>query len=282
MANKAGLTPGGYRNIDAIFSVASSQRVHRVSGGHEIREKATNHLVRAIGAERTFSANPKVKRAIKPGAAADGWQAYVDWNNTTGVPISLFQSTWTVPPPPLFVGDQTVFLFPGIENISGNVGILQPVLQWGVSHIGGGPYWTVASWYVPTSGEAFFSNQLVRVNPGDVLTGGMRMVKQGPAASGAVGAFSYDCSFTGVAGTDLAVDSLPELTWANLTLEAYGVASRDQYPATAATIYGNIALYAGPGLVEIPWAPVLVNGAFGESATVIDGSVGHGRVEINY
>lgn len=282
MSDKLGLTPGGYRHPHAIHRVESGQRVHRTARGHEIRDKATGRLVQYIAARDLPAARPGPKMAGRPvpGTAADGWQAYVEWNDDTGSPINLFQATWIVPPPPVDVADQTIFLFPGIENVSGDVGILQPVLQWGISHIGGGPYWTIASWYVPTTGEAFHSNGLVRVAPGQQLTGEMRLVPGHPTAP--QGTYYYDCVFTEIEGTDLATGDLPELVWANLTLEAYSITSRDQYPSASVTTYSAIDLAAAAGLDRIPWSPVVRTGAFGESANPVDDTVPTGRVEIIY
>jgi hypothetical protein len=110
----------------------------------------------------------------------------------------------------------------------------------------------------------------------------MSLAAPGPASPPVERLYGYDCSFCGVAGTDLATGDLPELTWANLTLEAYGVQTRDQYPAAVSTTYGAINLVAGAGLVSVPWAPVVRTGAFGESATPVHDAVPAGQVDIGY
>jgi hypothetical protein len=162
MLERRGLTPGGYRDPTSIYRVSSRERLHHTARGYEIRDKATGRVTNAIAARHTAAARLSPKAALRPGGAADGWQAYVDWTNTTGTPISLMQATWSVPPPPANVANQTIFLFPGMENIAGDVGILQPVLQWGVSHIGGGAYWTAASWYVPDRRGLLFQRACAR------------------------------------------------------------------------------------------------------------------------
>lgn len=75
---------------------------------------------------------------------------------------------------------------------------------------------------------------------------------------------------------------LPELTWANLTLEAYAVANQDQYPAVASTSYLSINLTAAPGLNRIPWQPVVRTGSFHESANPVNDAVPGGQVDIIY
>ena len=86
-------------------------------------------------------------------------------------------STWTVPPAPSTDSGQTIFLFNGIQNYGTNYGILQPVLQWGPSAAGGGSYWSIASWYVTSGGDAFHTT-LIQVDEGDVLIGLMTFTGQ--------------------------------------------------------------------------------------------------------
>jgi hypothetical protein len=90
--------------------------------------------------------------ALEYPALGSGWIAYTYWNNGTGNSITSFETTWEVPPPPASDSGQLIYLFNGIQNYGSNYGILQPVLQWGTSPAGGGPYWAVASWYVTSLG----------------------------------------------------------------------------------------------------------------------------------
>jgi hypothetical protein len=88
-----------------------------------------------------------------------GWTIYAYWNNGTGTTISVFKTTWKVPPDPQTTGKQTIFLFNGIQNYGSNFGILQPVLQWGPSAAGGGQYWSAASWYVTSGGLPYTTRE---------------------------------------------------------------------------------------------------------------------------
>jgi hypothetical protein len=126
--------------------------------------------------------------------------------------------------------------------------ILQPVLQWGPSAAGGGQYWSVASWYVTGAGSAFHTN-LIRVNPGDRLTGLMTMT------SNAGGVFDYTSEFSGIANTTLTVQDVDELVWANQTLEAYSVAQCSDYPQTDRTLFSAIALTTTGGAASTVWGP---------------------------
>jgi len=97
------------------------------------------------------------------------------------------------------------------------------VLQWGPSAAGGGAYWSVASWYVTSGGQAFHTN-LVRVNPGDTLIGVMTLTGQSGSQ------LSYASEFEGIANTRLPVQNIAELTGCNETLEAYGIDACGNYP----------------------------------------------------
>src|SRR5215813_7098990 len=74
------------------------------------------------------------------------WKSSARWDNTSGTPISFFEATWKVPPPPKKRTDKNIHLFPGLTNAQNR--ILQPVLQWGSNPAtpDGGDGWSVASW----------------------------------------------------------------------------------------------------------------------------------------
>ena len=60
-----------------------------------------------------------------------GWTAYAYWKNKA--PVNSFSTTWNVPSFPPQKDRQTLFLFPGMQNVfpseGSEISILQPVLQ---------------------------------------------------------------------------------------------------------------------------------------------------------
>jgi hypothetical protein len=77
----------------------------------------------------------------------------------------------TVPAAPAQATSETLYYFSGLQStLDGNCGIIQPVLQWGVSPAGGGSFWSVASWWWGWTGQ-FRSPSVTRVNVGDKITG---------------------------------------------------------------------------------------------------------------
>jgi hypothetical protein len=82
--------------------------------------------------------------------------------------IDYLGNTWTVPAYPS-TGGALIYLYNAIAPESGDW-ILQPVLQYGESGVGGGNYYTISSWLIGANGYAFYS-PLVEVNPGDTILG---------------------------------------------------------------------------------------------------------------
>ncbi len=232
------LTPGGFR---------SRSLVHLVEPNHElIVEHDKFRIQNMLDLRETEVA--MIPWGGDVPALGSGWITYCYWNNGSDDAFATFTSAWTVPPAPSARANpvQTIFLFNGIQNYGRNYGILQPVLQWGVSAAGGGPYWSMASWYVFSGGQAFHT-RLEQVVPGDSLVGVMtRTGRQG-------GEFSYLCEFRNVASTKLHVLKISELVWFNETLEAYQIQRCSNYPKTTHTTFAQIQINTDRGLLRPNW-----------------------------
>ena len=263
------LTPGGFRNRGLVHRVDPGNALELVSDRQfQLRDLRRNTTVEI--AEPTATAE-----ATAP-ALGSGWIAYTYWKNGTGTPISQFTTMWQVPPPPAAgIANETVFLFNGIQNYGANFGILQPVLQWGPSAAGGGQYWSVASWYVTSGGQAFHTN-LVRVDSGDTLIGVMALTGRNGSQ------FSYTSEFRGIAGTTLPVQNIAELQWCNETLEAYGIQAAGNYPDAPLTQFTEIFIRTGSVAPSITWTPVNAVTDVGQHAVVISNSASFGEVDLYY
>jgi hypothetical protein len=266
MANGLVLTPGGYRHPSLVNRVEPGHALHVAAGRVALRRLATNTLIAIPEAAVPQEEVP---------ALGSGWIAYAYWNNGTGNSISAFRTTWQVPPIPATQSSQVIFLFNGIQNFGNNYGILQPVLQFGNSAAGGGPFWSVASWYVTSGGQAFHTD-LVRVNAGDTLVG--VMTRTGQTGS----AFNYNSEFEGIAGTSLPVQNIAELLWANETLEAYSISQCSDYPAADSTALGSISIQTGATTPVLNWTPINQVTDCGQHAVVVDNSATDGEVDIHY
>jgi hypothetical protein len=271
------LTPGGFR---------TSSVVHHVERGAMI-DGAQNHF-RKLSREGSVLADLgplNVKTTGRPlmplniarhpsviPALGSGWICYAYWTENAK-PVSLFTTTWVVPPAPLTHSGQTIFLFNGIQNASM---IYQPVLQWGPSAAGGGNFWSVASWYADGQGGQSFYSSLVHVNPGQVLVG--IMSETGQSAQG----FNYNCQFSGIANTSLPIQNVQQLTWCIETLESYGIQHCSDYPATNRTSMGSIEIQAGGNTVTPSWTATNSITDCGQHAVVVSNASPGGEVDLFY
>jgi len=266
MARNLVLTPGGFRHPALVHRVEPGHAVNLGEGTTRLKNLATSALIELP------------KHIVGPGDVpgfGSGWIAYAAWLNQTGKPVTEFRTTWLVPAPPSTDSGQTIFLFNGIDPANTGTAILQPVLQWGPSHAGGGPFWSVASWYVMGNGQAFHT-PLVPVNPGDELVGVMTLIDQ------ANGLFSYQAEFEGIAGTQLPVQNVAELVWCNETLEAYQIAACSDYPAADMTAMGSIQVQTGTTAPAVNWAPQDQVTDCGQHAAVTVNAASGGEVDLYY
>lgn len=87
---------------------------------------------------------------------------------TTTTSYGELTATWVVPPVPTSNDGQTVYFFPGFDQLDPVVSILQPVLGWNSYVLPGG--WSIASWNCCPAGIKQYSSP-VSVNPGDKIKG---------------------------------------------------------------------------------------------------------------
>ena len=272
------ITPGGYRRASQVHALEAGAIVNmadfRVQALHaDGRVLADFGHLEVRSAEHPLQPGNIVHPPSLVPAFGTGWITNTGWTNNTGSPITSFSTTWEVPPAPTTQSNQTIFLFNGIQN---STMIYQPVLQWGASAAGGGPYWSVASWYADGQTGTSFHTNLVRVNPGDRLVG--VMTQTGHSASG----FSYNCQFQGIANTSLPIQNVQELTWANETLEAYGITKVSDYPDCFRTAMTAINLQTGTGHPTINWTVSNTVVDTGQHTVVVSNNTTNGEVDICY
>ena len=190
--------------------------VHFVPRGHVLRRRKGQLQLVERSTHRIRERYPSVSAEVAVPGIHSGWITYASWLNQTGSYIAKLTTQWIVPPPPQTAGDQTVFLFNGLQDTS-RKDLLQPVLQWGKSHAGGGRYWAVGSWFIDFHGHASYS-RLTPVETGDILTGVL-------AITGFNGAtYGYESSFLGYPDSTMSIQGIDELTFAVQVLEAYKIA----------------------------------------------------------
>jgi hypothetical protein len=260
-----GLTPGGYRHRSLIHHVPKGQRVERFD--NRLRQVETL-------SGRQVELYSRVPKDLVTPDIGSGWITYASWSNDSGSPISRFITKWMVPAAPSTLGSQTIFFFNAIED-SPQDDIVQPVLQWGASGAGGGNFWSIANWYVASSGHASYSS-LQRVNPGDLLIGIISLVSQD-----AIG-FNYTSSFQNYPNLDLGVGSISELVWATETLEAYQLGACSEYPNSPSTSMGSIEVVIGAAHPHVSWKVTNRVTDCGQSSNIVNSANPGGQIDFLY
>jgi hypothetical protein len=260
------LTPGGFRHPSLV---------HRVAHGHRVRRRKLQIQVVHRRTQRIVSRHDVAPSDAPIPGLGSGWIASASWQNPALLPISQIATDWAVPDPPAS-GDtgQTIFLFNSLQNAS-RTNLLQPVLQWGNSQSGGGPFWSIANWYIDPSGHVCHSDSLP-VSPGQVLTG---MISLGQESGGL---FSYVVSFAGYPALDLNVTGVEELVCAAETLEAYQIGDCSEYPSSPVTAMSNIAIAAGGLAPALTWTIQNNSTSCGEKAVIANPANPGGQIDIVY
>jgi len=174
-----------------------------------------------------------------------------------------------VPGTPQDKGAQTLFLFTGFQNNYGGsapvTNIIQPVLQWGSSAAGGGQYWAMASWYVDSVGNAFFSTLTQTASTHRI---------QGNMVVNAAGTWTISClDATTNKGTTLNIATNTSEPFAFVTLEVYTISTCLDYP-TGSDVFSGLVF--SPAFTPA-WTPVATPGCE-ESAKVLSAS----SIQINF
>lgn len=262
-----------------LFSAVSvgafaSDELVQTPGGLRPRSmvREINPFETVRGRDDSLSA-PDSPERVSSRVVDSGWIVSSFWSVPENNKVHEFHTQWTVPQEPPKKGSQLLYLFNSLMP-SDETAILQPVLQWGLSPAGGGPYWAVASWYVKASGEAYHT-PLVKVSPGEVLHGVMTFAGQG--AKG----FAYQSEFQGIPGTKFSIQDIGELTMATETLEVYSVDDCSEYPV-GMTAFLGIGMTLESLVPEFQWYSSNWPHACRTNLQIVSQSITNGEVDLYY
>jgi hypothetical protein len=260
-------TPDGYFHPSCVQFVDPSERL-----------EADGSLTRADGSRRRPApcAHPRYTRAglrVEPGVHPvrppqsdtdyDGYLAYVTAVLTTGA--DEMTGYITVPPVPATQGEQTVYLFPGLEDHADVVSILQPVLGWNPDGAATGQTWTITPWNCCRRGTVYYGPTQV-VAAGDLIYGSMTL--------GAKDTWTItvtDASNTSIPPVSLASRDRQPQTWVfGAALETYGVTECSQLPA-GPIAFDSILVYVKHAVLASPPWTTNTGGSAGcaASATIV-------------
>lgn len=256
-------TPAGWVWSECLWHMPSGSHLVEDSDGIETLIQPNGERFVLPKCEKPRLAPKRLRTDPQPeDAPVDGWQVWTTYQNSDT--FTVFNGFFTVPETPTSWGaldEGILYMFTGLQSDNWvpianepsappTFDIIQPVLQFGGgSSNGGGKYWGIASWYVTLNNGALYSD-LVRVQPGDNIYGGMKMTDTTTWVINSTDATS------GSQPTVLTV-SRPRLAsqpWAYLTLETYNIGSCSWFPPSGSSIeFSNLYLEDANGEVSPNW-----------------------------
>lgn len=256
------ITPFGYFDPSCVAQLAAGDEVRKGEGVIRHANGSTDNIhvcayahFKTDGEKVVGDEHVKAQadtQLDKVGAEAQGTQqatsnptighAWVEYAQTrTGSSFGEMYGYWKVPPAPSKNDGQTVYLFPGMEDIKDVVTIIQPVLGWNSDYASA---WGIASWNCCASGTVFEGTP-ARVNAGDTIFG----IMYDTCKAGTLSCATWD-----IITEDLTNGNYSELlntssqgqtfNWAfGGALEVYNIAQCGDYPSNGSINFYGIGLY---------------------------------------
>lgn len=238
------VTPNGYFAAACVQTVHAGEKLHR-DGSIEQAVGSVRKPSVCTQPHYTFNgtrieANSRVQQPT-----VSGWVS--DTNYVSSTSLGRIVADWTVPKEPSNKGTQVIYFFPGFEQLPTVNSILQPVLGWNTLGSGAYPGWALSSWNCCVNGTTYNSDP-ISVSVGDQIHGDTYST----CAAGVEDCATWDIvstDSTSGAKTTLTTDPQITLGTSNMTwafggvLEAYGISTCNQYPASGSTTFTNIEVY---------------------------------------
>jgi len=235
------ITPFGYFEPSCVTHLAKGDDVRR-------DEKAILHAngssdkIQACAFAHYKADGEKVagdEHAVNPPSIGHAWVEYS--GTTTTSSFGYMYAYWNVPPAPSTNDGQTVYLFPGMEDYSDVVTIIQPVLGWNSDYASA---WGIASWNCCVSGTVFEAPP-EPVNSGDLILGYMfDTCSAGTKSCGSWDIVTWDLT-SGNFSELLDTSSFGQtFNWAfGGALEVYNIAQCGDYPSNGAINFYDLGLF---------------------------------------
>jgi len=255
------VTPFGYFHpfcvvkVDEGETILADGRLQHANGAVDAKAPVCNYPHYTASGRMLGPDMRNARGFIVP--AINGWLEYV--SATTNTSYAQISATWPVPAPPTIFQGQSLFFFPGFQDINNSLSIVQPVLQYGQSAAGGGKFWGIASWNCCQSGVVWHSG-LKKVNSGDTIFGSIKSActKKNPNC-GNWKILTQDQT-TGKKSTLAKTPADGQVwNWAfGAVLEVYSVNQCSDFPADSSVLFTtqlydqNNKLISDPGWVESP------------------------------
>jgi hypothetical protein len=244
------ITPFGYFHPSCVLEIEEGEklladgRVKHVDGAVDANGPACSypHYTPSGSLAPTEVTGVSGATLANMAPVISGWLEYV--SATTSTSYGEITATWTVPPLPATNDGQILFFFPGFEDTSDILSIVQPVLQFGDSSAGGANYWALASWNCCITGTMWHSH-LLKVNPGDAILGEITSTcKKGLNYCADWKVISEDQTIGRKTSLDKAVAEGQVWNWGfGAVAEVYGVKQCSDWPANTTSTLFTVQLY---------------------------------------
>jgi len=282
------ITPFGYFHPSCVRGVASGDtlladgRVQHADGSVEAEAASCGYPHYTARGEivRPKIVNPKILTPkSNPPIISHSWIESGNAVNTTSS-FGGLTAKWIVPPAPVTYHDQTVYMFPGMEDYATDESIIQPVLGWNSDFSSA---WGIASWNCCIQGVTWESSP-VAVSSGDSIYGKIKMTCRRGTVSCPTWNITTEDRTTRQSTTLGDTPSEGQtFTWAQGgALEVYEIVQCSDYPPNNSIVFSRLALYdynfnryANPGWVFFDYYPGLTpqcsyGGEMGTTTVTLD------------
>jgi hypothetical protein len=249
------ITPFGYFHPSCVLRLAEGENL--LAGLVVQHADGTSENVTPCYYPHFTASGEMIAAGIMPPPISHSW--IEAGNLTTTTSYGELSATWTVPPAPTVNNSQTVYLFPGLEDIDDIVSIIQPVLGWNADFSAG---WGIASWNCCPGGITVESTP-VRVKAGNKILGSMKDT----CSAGTLSCSTWNVTTEDVsAGKSTKLTSTPSegqtFNWAFAgALEVYNIAKCTDFPKGGSITFSSVSLYddhfdliSNPGWSIMSWA----------------------------
>jgi hypothetical protein len=248
------ITPSGYFHPSCILQLQAGESL--LPG--MVLQRADGALENIAPCEYPhYTASGETVTGAPPPTIGHSWIESADTTTTTS--YGELAATWTVPPAPSSNVGQTIYVFPGLEDINDVVSIIQPVLGWNADYAS---EWGIASWNCCPEGITVESTP-VRVSSGNELKGTMK----DECSSGTLSCSKWKVVTEDVTtGKSTTLNNTPSegqtFNWAFAgALEVYNVSQCSDYPSNGSLTFSSVGLLdynfarvSNPGWLIHLWA----------------------------
>ncbi|MGO9677342.1 MAG: choice-of-anchor D domain-containing protein [Candidatus Sulfotelmatobacter sp.] len=232
------ITPSGYFHPSCVRRLGQGEIL--LAEGHVLQHAdGTIENIPPCEYPHYTARGEMVSSELKPPTISHSW--IEDGNVTTSTSYGEITATVTVPRAPYSNDGQTLYFFPGLEDINDVVSIIQPVLGWNADFASA---WGIASWNCCVSGTTWESTP-VSVNSGNSILGTVRST----CSPGTLSCVTWNITTDDVTlGKSTTLSDSPSegqtFNWAfGGALEVYNVVQCTDYPPNLSTNFYAIALY---------------------------------------